>query len=189
LREHVLFLSKFLLRPFKTGAVVPSSDALGECITSGIGLEQAQTVVELGPGTGVFTRTIVRRAAPGARIMAVEIDDAFARVVKERCPRVEVVHGPAEDLPRYLDGTPADCIVSSLPFAGFSVGLQTRILDAVHAVLRPGGWFTTFAYVHAAWLPPGQRFRRLLGRSFSSVERSAVVWNNVPPAFVYRCRK
>jgi phospholipid N-methyltransferase len=79
--------------------------------------------------------------------------------------------------------------VSGLPWAGFAATRQTRILDAVVASLRPGGWFTTFAYVHAAGWPPGRRFRRLLEARFSEVERSRVVWKNLPPAFVYRCRE
>ena len=47
----------------------------------------------------------------------------------------------------------------------------------------------TFAYVHGAGLPWGRSFRRLLERSFSEVRTSPVVWRNLPPAIVYRCRK
>jgi len=171
------------------GAVVPSSDELGRRITEGIDLERARTIVELGPGTGALTRFIVERAAPDAQVMAVEIDQGFADTIRSRYPRVAVVHGSAERLPEYVNGSPADCIVSGLPWAAFAARQQAQILDAVLAALKPGGWFATFAYIHAAWLPGGARFRSKLDDSFSTVSLSPVIWNNVPPAFVYRCRK
>ena len=168
---------------------MPSSDDLGRRITEGIELDRARTIVELGPGTGALTRFIVERAAADAQVMAVEIDHAFAKTVQSRFPRIQVVHGSAERLPEYVNGTPADCIVSGLPWAAFPARQQIRILDAVLAALKPGGWFATFAYIHAAWLPGGVRFRTRLETGFSSVKLSPVIWNNVPPAFVYRCRK
>jgi phosphatidylethanolamine/phosphatidyl-N-methylethanolamine N-methyltransferase len=189
MREQVLFLSKFLRRPVRTGAVAPSCPELGRLITDRIGLEEARLAVELGPGTGALTQSITHRAAPEARLLAVEIDPVFAQIVQERFPRVTVVNGPAQQLPDYVAGVPVDCIVSGLPWAGFSDDLQTSILGAVLAVLKPGGWFTTFAYVHAAWLPPGRRFRRRLQDGFTKVERTRVIWRNLPPAFVYRCQK
>jgi phospholipid N-methyltransferase len=190
LHEHVFFLEKFLRKPITTGAVAPSSVYLAERITSGMGLEEANTVVELGPGTGAFTGAIVRRSKPGARLVAVELDPNFARRVQERFPEVNVLNIHAEDLPKHLGDTPCvDSIVSGLPWAAFDADLQSRILRSVCAVLRPGGRFATFAYAHAAWLPPGQRFRKLLDASFSRVELTPVVWKNLPPAFVYRCQK
>ena len=45
------------------------------------------------------------------------------------------------------------------------------------------------AYLQGLMFPNGQRFRRLLGEVFRGVEISPVVWKNIPPAFVYRCRK
>jgi phospholipid N-methyltransferase len=63
---------------------------------------------------------------------------------------------------------------------------QRRILDAVAGSLGPSGRFSTFAYVHAGWTPPARRFAQELARRFAVVQRSAVVWRNVPPAYVHR---
>jgi phospholipid N-methyltransferase len=82
-----------------------------------------------------------------------------------------------------------DCIVSGLPWAAFPAALQVKILDEMMLVLKPGGKFVTFAYLHGLPLPPARKFRALLPRYFTSVGKSPVVWLNLPPAFVYRCRR
>jgi phospholipid N-methyltransferase len=81
----------------------------------------------------------------------------------------------------------ADYIVSGLPWANISPETQDRIMEAVVASLADGGIFTTFAYLHARWLPKARQFRRALEDRFAHVETSPVIWRNLPPAFVYRC--
>jgi len=82
-----------------------------------------------------------------------------------------------------------DCIISGLPWSTFSEPLQVELLDEMMRVLRPGGCFVTFAYIHGLTLPPAKRFAHLLQRYFGSVSKSQVIWRNVPPALVYRCRR
>jgi phospholipid N-methyltransferase len=192
LRDHARFLGAFVKGPVRVGAIAPSSRGLAECMTEEMGLRDARTVVELGPGTGVFTSAICDRVGPEALVMAVEINPEMAALLTDRFPRVLVVNDSAEHLDRLLGAagrSEADAILCGLPWAGFSRDLQERLLAAVLKVLRPGGRFATFAYSHAAWLPPGRRFRRLLESGFQSVRTTRVVWRNLPPAFVYRCEK
>ena len=82
-----------------------------------------------------------------------------------------------------------NAIVSGLPWAAFPEKLQLGILNAVVDSLSDGGYFTTFAYLQGLLLPAGQRFKKLLKKSFKEVKISRVVWNNMPPAIVYRCKK
>ncbi len=56
-------------------------------------------------------------------------------------------------------------------------------------VMPEGGVFVTFAYLQGLVLPSGKKFKHNLKKYFSHVERSEVVWGNVPPAIVYRCLK
>lgn len=192
LREHVHFLSAFLRAPFKTGSVAPSSRWLAARMVQGVGLTSAQTVVELGPGTGAITRSIVRELGSETLFVAVEYNPGFAEDLKRRFPRATVVNDTAERLPELLaehGRDAADCILSSLPFAAFPPGLQRRLLDAAYRSLVPGGWFVTYAYVPAAWLAPGRQLRRLLTSTFERVETTPIVWRNLPPAFVYRCQR
>jgi len=180
-------LTEFLRHPMLTGAVAASSPALARLMTDGIGLEQARTVVELGPGTGVFTEAVRRRVTPGTRIVAIEINSHFAVRLADRYRggQVEVVHGSAADLARLVPG-PVDAVVSGLPWTVMAEPVRLRILDAVTAALAPTGMFTTFAYAHAAWTPPGRRFGAELKQRFGITGTSRVVWRNLPPAFVHR---
>lgn len=177
-------LTEFLRHPLLTGAVAASSPALTRMMTDGIGLEQARTVVELGPGTGVFTEAIRRRVAPGTRIVAIEINACLARRLAERHP-VEVIHGSAADLGTLVHD-PVDVVVSGLPWTVMAEPVRHRILDAVTAALQPSGVFTTFAYAHASWTPPGRGFAAELRQRFGTTGTSSVVWRNLPPAFVHR---
>jgi phosphatidylethanolamine/phosphatidyl-N-methylethanolamine N-methyltransferase len=179
--------TEFLRHPLLTGAVAPSSPALARLMTDGIGLDQARTVVELGPGTGVFTEAIRRRVAPGTRIVAIEINGHLAERLADRFrgEPVEVVHGSAADLTALVHG-PVDAVVSGLPWTVIAERVRLRILDAAAAALAPSGVFTTFAYAHAARTPPGRRFAGELRQRFGVTGTSRLVWRNLPPAFVYR---
>lgn len=186
------FLRAFLTRPQHTGAILPSSDELGQAMVDGLGLETAATIVELGPGTGVFTHLIAERCRPDAVVLVFEINHQFAEPLVEQFPRFHVVTDSAEHIAEQLrrhGRSSVDCVVSSLPWAGFPDDLQERLLRAVVAALSPGGRFATFAYIPAAWLPRGRNLRQLLERHFSRVDPTPVVWRNTPPAFVYRCEK
>ena len=192
MRDHIRILGEFVRQPVHTGTVAPSSPWLAECLVEDMGLAEARTVVELGPGTGPFTRLIRERTRADAVVLALELNPRLAAQLVGRFGHVEIVNDSAENLLGHLRSRGrdhADCILSGLPFAGFSQELQRRLLDAVMQSLPSGGRFATFAYVHAAWLPPGRRFRRLLESRFARVARSRIVWRNLPPAFVYRCEK
>lgn len=183
------FIRQFLIRPGVTGAVAPSSRALAELIVATAGVPEASVVVELGPGTGVFTEEIQRRLAPGAIFFAIEINPEFVRATKERCPAAMVHEGSAVDLRKFLLEHGQECcdaIVCGLPWASFEESLQDALLDAIVTTLNPGGRFATFAYLQGLALPAGQRFRRKLKQVFSSVTTTKTVWTNLPPAFVYR---
>lgn len=192
MREQIGFIREFARHPVWTGAVAPSSKWLARCITDDLGIETAKVVAELGPGTGVFTQAIQERRAADTVQIAVEINPQFAENLRGLYPRVHVVNDSAERLAQIVEelgGAPADAIICGIPWAVFPEELQTQLLEAIYATLKPGGKFATFAYLHGAWLPPGVRFRKMIGAKFGKVETTPVVWRNLPPAFVYRCEK
>jgi phosphatidylethanolamine/phosphatidyl-N-methylethanolamine N-methyltransferase len=188
--DHVRFLGTFVAAPRTVGAVAPSSAALAAEIVRQARVAHARTIVELGGGTGSFTRKIAEVAPRDAMIVSIEINAAFAEILSKRFERVRVIAGSAERAGDYLRAagrSSADCVVSGLPWAAFDTGLQSRLLTAIAGLLADGGTFATFAYLHASKLPAAIRFRDQLHAIFSKVRESRVVWRNIPPAFVYGC--
>jgi len=158
----------------------------------GLELQNAQAVIEYGPGTGALTQHVLERLSKDAKFAAIEVNSEFAEEFRKRFPGVPLFVDSVANVRAICDGagiTMADCIVSGLPWAVFPQNLQVAILDEMMKVLKPGGTFVTFAYVHGLTLPPGKRFAALLREYFTTVSKSPVVWRNVPPAFVYRCRR
>jgi phospholipid N-methyltransferase len=165
---------------------------LAELITSQAHLEDANVVVEYGPGTGVFTRQILPKLKPGATFFALELDRVLHNTLRQRLPEASVYCDSVANVGKYLrqhSTETADCIISGLPWASFNAEYQEELLEATLSVLAKGGRFLTFAYLQGLLLPTGRSFRRKLLEAFMVVRTSRVVWRNLPPAFVYQCIK
>jgi len=183
------FLREFVGSTHTVGAIWPSSPFLADLIVEVADVDRARSIVELGPGEGSFTGHILKSKRTDAAFLALEKNEAFARFLKSRYPHARVVEGCATQLGRHADEhamDEVDRVVSGLPWAIFPGELQQQILLQIHATLRPGGVFTTFAYYGPHLLPAGRAFRNRLESLFSSVETSRVEVRNFPPAFVYR---
>jgi phospholipid N-methyltransferase len=188
----VQFLREFIAKPTTIGAVAPSSEHLARVMLEGLELENARAVVEYGPGTGSVTDHIRKAVSPHTRLAAIEVNPRMASLFKQRHPEVPLFEDTVANVRTICDYAGmdvVDCIVSGLPWAAFSEPLQVKFLDEMMRVLPPGGRFVTFAYVHGLALPAAIRFANLLQKYFATVSKSPVVWRNVPPAIVYRCRR
>jgi phospholipid N-methyltransferase len=140
----------------------------------------ASLIVEFGAGSGVYTRELLRRMGPDARLIAFEVDeDLAARVRAELAdPRLQLVAGSAEDVEQYLDGAEVDVLVSALPFTSLPGEVRRRVLDLSPKILGPRGVMLVLQY--------SPFIQRELQRRFANVERR-ISPLNVPPAFLFRC--
>jgi phosphatidylethanolamine/phosphatidyl-N-methylethanolamine N-methyltransferase len=187
------FVVQYLRHPKQVGAIAPSSPSLAAAMTRQKWFNEAKSVVELGPGDGPVTAAIRHRLnANQHTFFALEINESLCHRLRERFPDVKVYCDSAAEIGKYLKlngASHADLVVSSIPWAAFDAKLQKELMDAILASMRPGGRFITFTYVFSPALPSGRRFRQFLGRTFSSVSCSPVIWRNFPPAIVYECIK
>jgi phosphatidylethanolamine/phosphatidyl-N-methylethanolamine N-methyltransferase len=186
------FLAAVMRNPAKVGAIAPTSQAMAEMLTRIVPRSGAPVVVELGPGTGAVTGVIDDRLPPKARHIAVELDADMATFLQRTHPGLEVIQGDAVKTATLLSENGverADAVVSGLPWSLFDDGTQTAILSQIADVLGPDGAFSTFAYRHGLLLSAARRFRRALHETFEEVLVTTTVWRNVPPAFVYVCRR
>lgn len=186
------FVWQFIRHPTRTGALAASSQRLAHLLVNTAALHRAQVVVELGPGTGVFTEHLSGILPRHADFFAIEINDKFVRETRRRCPDVPVYHGSAANLKGYLKQrgrASCDCIVSSLPWGVFDEPLQRELMSAVVSCLSSDGEFLTYSYLGGMLLPSARTFRRILHSHFEDIRKTPLVWRNMPPAYFYHCRR
>ncbi|WP_326830009.1 methyltransferase domain-containing protein [Streptosporangium sp. NBC_01810] len=186
------FIREFAKAPTVVASVIPSSRALARQMASPIPSTGQPVVVELGPGTGAFSRTIQERLDGRGRHIALDVNERFTALLTQRYAGLDAVTADARDVAAILADRglgQADAIVSGLPWAAFRPERQRELLDAIVDSLSPQGAFTTFAYIHARRFIPARRLRRSLTDRFEEVVLGRTVWANLPPALVYHCRR
>lgn len=196
-----LFLKESFRTIRVTASVFPSSRFLTTAMLDQVDFRKRRTVVELGSGTGVMTREILRRMTPDSRLFALEINPNFVQHLLASCQdeRLTVLHADASDLLSELKAQKAGtvhAVISSLGLTGMSVDQRAEIVRQVNACLAPGGVLMQFQYlISATPVPDFQNLRmrrfhegRFLGRYFPSISEKHVLLN-LPPAVVFTCRK
>lgn len=186
-RSRFFFLRQYLSKPFGIGAVAPSGPRLAHLMVKHVDLQVDDVVVELGPGTGVFTRKLLARGVRPERLILVETNLQFVNFLRDEFPGVHVAHDTAQNLAKILKGLGhrhVDKIVSGIPFRSIKPPDRKLIAKAIAAALAPGGKLVQFSYLNGAPLPKSTAQEAgLAGR------RVGLALNNVPPAFVWQYTK
>src|SRR5882672_7395727 len=177
------FIRTWFENPLSTGAVMPSSKALARTMASYVDPQSTGPVIELGPGTGPVTEARVQRGVDPKRLILVEFDPDFCRLLRTRYPAATVVQGDAYRLKRLLSDTvrdPAAAMVSGLPLVTKPLRTRLRLISDALGLLAPGAPFIQFTY---AMVPPIPK-----GLSGITAKASDLIWLNLPPArvWVYR---
>jgi phosphatidylethanolamine/phosphatidyl-N-methylethanolamine N-methyltransferase len=167
-----------------TGAVTPSGKILARTMARYVDPNSIGPVVELGPGTGPVTEALVEAGVDPARLVLVESNPAFCRILRARYPAATLVQGDAYSMRRLLQTLllePAAAMVSGLPLITKPVKMRLRLIRDAFDLMVPGAPFVQFTYAVASPLP-----KRLGGFSIEASER---IWMNIPPARVWVYRK
>ena len=183
LEDEMQFIRSWIEKPLSTGAVMPSGKALARTMAGYVDVNGTGPVIELGPGTGPVTEALVAHGVDPARLVLVEFNPDFCRLLRTRYPEATVVQGDAYRLRRLL-GTyvkePAVAVVSGLPLVTKPLRTRLRLISDAMTLLAPGAPFVQFTY---AMVPP-------IPRELSGIraEPSDMIWMNLPPArvWVYR---
>ncbi|MEP7029894.1 MAG: rRNA adenine N-6-methyltransferase family protein [Pseudolabrys sp.] len=183
LDDEMQFIRSWFEKPLSTGAVMPSSKVLARTMAAYVDPKSTGPVIELGPGTGPVTQALVQRGIDPARLVLVEFNPDFCRLLRTRYPAATVVQGDAYRLRRLLAATvrqPAAAVVSGLPLVTKPLRTRLRLLSDAIGLLAPNAPFIQFTY---AMVPP-------IPKSLSGIksEASDLIWMNLPPArvWVYR---
>jgi phospholipid N-methyltransferase len=203
---------KFVRAAFRdiknTGSVWPSSVALARAMTRGLDARTgARRVLEVGPGTGPFTKKLLQGLRSGDHLDVVELNETFCRALEKDLlgpfrrahPKIHVrLHaGRIEDA--QLEGA-YDLIVCGLPFNNFPPALVRGIFDRLMELLREGGELVYFEYAGVRVIKGtlvGKKGKRQL-KEIRGIRRELLqahggrqqlVLANIPPALAVRLRK
>jgi len=177
-KERALFLFNFLKNPLRNASVIPSSKEASGAMMMGINWEKVNTIVELGPGSGTFTREILARCKPETKIVLIELENSYVDLLRYKFgDRVKVVHASAhllEEIIEELKLPAADLIISGLPF--LTRHLNQLIFQSIQHQTDKGAIFRFFTY-----MPPAMK---MVYRGIN-LRKVAFVWKNIPPMWVY----
>lgn len=148
-------------------------------------MKKGAVIVELGAGTGVFTKKILSRLPADGRLLAFEINSALARYLSHAFEdkRLVIIEDDAALIGQHLNRLNlghADCVISGLPLADFKHEKREEILCAIEEALVEDGLYLQFQYFLSSLKHIKKKFdAKVIGFEL----------RNVPPAFLYECRK
>ncbi len=181
---RLALFQEFLKRPSQIGSVISSSRFLERRVVETAEIRSAKTIVELGPGTGGTTRAILRAMSEHANLLSIEINPHLHTLVSRIEDDRLIAHlGEANRLKEIISmyglGAP-EVLISGIPFSTMSHGSGYQIVEAISAVLAPGGRFVAYQVSNrvACLCQP------ILGQAQAKVELV-----NIPPMRVYRWEK
>ncbi|BAK67025.1 putative methyltransferase [Sphingobium sp. SYK-6] len=181
----LFFAKQFLRHPRMIGSAIPTSSIAIRALLDPVDWASARVVVEYGPGTGVFTRALLARLSPHARLIAIDTNPVFVNYLRDslKDERLTCVEGSAADVRKILADLgleAANYIVSGLPFSTLPDGVGDEIMDATQRAIAPGGAFLVYQYSSFVLPYLKARFPRV------DVDR---VWRCIPPAQLFWARK
>lgn len=170
-----LFIKEAATHPIRVGAAWPSSKHLAEGIAAIVSPGKG-IVVELGAGTGVVTRALLKRGIKADQLFVVERSPAMSQYIRKNFPKLHVLEGDAQELNSLLGlkHQPIDTIVSSLPLRSLPNKVVKEIGKQIEKVMSKNSCFIQFTYsLHRKPKPPSTHLKW---------QESKYIWRNLPPA-------
>lgn len=175
------FFLEYCKHPFTIGAVAPSSRHLAVKMLEPVDFNTCKCIVEYGPGTGVFTREVIRRKKDETVFLIIEQNQEFYKNLLAEfgdCKNVILCHGDAAKIKMYLKKYKiehVDAIISGLPFASLPKDVSTKIFLETQDVIRNCGKFITFQYT---------MLKKGMFLQYFDIRKTTFELRNFPPAFV-----
>jgi len=181
LGPRLQFLAGFLKHPVMVGSIIPSSRTLIDRMLRPVDWASCRLFVEYGPGVGTFTRPVLERLGPDAKLVTIDTNPDFTSYLQESIadPRLVAVTGSAADVEQILAERglgKADYVLSGLPFSTLPPGMGDSIGSATARVIRPGGAFLVYQF--------SPKVLDFIAPVFERIERG-FEWINIPPATLF----
>lgn len=177
-RETFLFAKNFFKNPLRNASITPSSASASRAMLKNIDFSKIHNVVELGPGTGVFTEELLKMCAADTNIVLIELEKSYVENLRRKFgARVTVENTDArflEEIMKKHGMAKPDLIISGLPF--FKEALSDPLLRSIKKQTDQRAIFRFFTYMP----PVAKRVYKTL-----PIRKIAFVLKNVPPLWIY----
>lgn len=180
--ETVRFWDAWRGNPRAVGAIVPSGQGLARAMTAQIPIGKG-SILELGAGTGAFTRALLARGIHERDLVLIEREPVFLEALRYEFPSARVQSLDAARLPATCmgQGGPAAATVCGLPMLNMGTRTQMRILAGAFAQMAPNA--PLFLFTYGPYCPVR---RQVLHRLGLKAVRAGAVLANLPPAGVWK---
>lgn len=175
------FLKQYILHPRSVGAIKASGTELTNKMLEDIDFDKAKVIVEYGPGTGAFSKEIIKRKKDDTLFIMIEINKEFYKILNNDLDfkkNVLLLNDSAENIDKILKDNKVnniDYIVSGLPFTSLPKKTNNAILSETKKVLGKGK-FITFQY---------SKVKEKLFLEYFNIDKIIKASKNIPPAYVY----
>ena len=181
---RLTFFQEFLKHPLQVGSIIPSSRFLERRIVEAAVIDSANTIVELGSGTGGTTRAILRAMPQHAKLLSIEINPYFHTLVSSIEDSRLTAHlgnacGLKEIISMYGLDAP-EVVISGIPFSTMNRSEGSLVIEAISYLLALNRRFLAY-----------QVSKRVasLCRPFLGSEQIMLELLNIPPMRVYKWEK
>jgi phospholipid N-methyltransferase len=181
-KDLIRFFHSFVQSPQKVGSIIPSSTFAAREMFRSIALKETTTIIELGAGTGVFTKYIAEEMPAKSLRLIFEQNDQLRKHLEEKYPNLHFYEN-ALNMVKVLEELgvqQVDAVVCALPFVNFPQETREELTYAIHKILKPNGTMVAIQF--------SRQMKDLLTTVFKDVSISFVPFN-FPPAFVFTCNK
>ncbi len=182
--DELKFFKGWIDKPKAVGSIVPTSSVTARRMASIIDIKSGLPVLEVGPGTGVITKAILRRGVKPSQLYAVEYSHDFVTHLRRNYPDINVIEGDGFNLDNTLDDkrdTVFDCVVSGVPLLNFPVARRVAYLENLLKRIPDGRPVVQLTYGPKSPIPPG------LGNY--TVEHFHFILRNIPPTQLWLYRR
>ena len=203
----IRFLSQVLRNYQSTGAIAPSTPFLAHSMVKSIFDSKSKRILEVGCGTGAFTKAILKKLSTGDELHIVEVNDIFCKDIENRILKPFRQNNP--DIPVYihnelLENAPIegcfDSIICGLPFNNFPLLLVENLFSTMLNHLKEGGELAYFEYLGVRSIKTTfgtSKLRKETANRTADINLRIhnfngsinSVWPNFPPCRVIRLRK
>ncbi len=181
--DELKFFKGWIDKPKAVGSIIPTSSVTARRMASIVDTTSGLPVLEVGPGTGVITKAILRHGVRPENLYTVEYSHDFVTHLRRNYPGVNVIEGDGFDLDTTLGDKRDvlfDSVVSGVPLLNFPVQQRLAYIDNLLKRIPHGRPVVQLTYGPKSPIPPG------LGDY--TVEHFHFVLRNIPPTqlWIYR---